>query len=75
MSTSRRTGPPGPVTKADIEQKLRTVAGGVEESIASRRQKIIAAGVAAAVLMLMISFILGRRVGKAKSAIIEVRRY
>jgi hypothetical protein len=75
MSTSRRTGSPGPVTKADIEQKLRTVAGGVEESIASRRQKIIAGGVAAAVLLLMISYLLGRRVGKAKSAVIEVRRY
>ena len=74
MSAEQRT-PSGKVTKADIEQKLRTVAGGVEESIASRRQKIIAGGVAAAVLLLMISYLLGRRVGKAKSAVIEVRRY
>ena len=74
MSAARGT-PPGRVTRDDIEQKLRTVVGGVEESIASRRQKIIAAGVAAAVLLLMISFLLGRRVGKSKSAVIEVRRY
>ena len=43
------TRPPQPrraVTKGDIEQKLRDLAGGVEESIASRRQKIIAGGVA-----------------------------
>jgi len=74
MSAERRT-PPAKVTKADIERRLRTVAGGVEESIASRRQKIIAGGVAAGVLLLMISYLLGRRVGRAKSAVIEVRRY
>jgi hypothetical protein len=73
--TASRQSPSGKVTKADIEQKLRTVVGGVEESIASRRQKIIAGGVAAAVLLLLISYLLGRRVGKAKSAVIEVRRY
>jgi hypothetical protein len=67
--------PPGRITKQDIEQRLRAVQGGVEESIASRRQKIIAGGVAVAVLTLIISYLIGRRVGRAKSAIIEVRRF
>jgi hypothetical protein len=74
MSASRTT-PPGRVTKADVEQKLRTMVGGVEESIASRRQIIIAGGVAVTVLVLIISFLLGRRVGRSKSAVIEVRRF
>jgi hypothetical protein len=67
--------PPGRITKSDIEAKLRAVQGGVEESIASRRQKIIAGGVAVAVLLLLISYLLGRRVGRSKSAVIEVKRF
>jgi membrane protein DedA with SNARE-associated domain len=36
---------------------------------------IIAGGVAVAVLTLIISYLLGRRVGRSKSAVIEVRRF
>jgi hypothetical protein len=74
MRAPRHT-PPGRITKHDIEQRLRAVQGGVEESIASRRQKIIAAGVAAAVLTLMISYLLGKRVGRSKSTVVEIRRF
>jgi hypothetical protein len=74
MRASRNI-PPGRITKQDIEQRLRAVQGGVEESIASRRQMIIAGGVAVAVLTLIISYLLGRRVGRSKSAVIEVRRF
>ena len=74
MRAQRHT-PPGRITKHDIEQRLRAVQGGVEESIASRRQKIIAAGVAAAVLTLMISYLLGKRVGRSKSTVVEIRRF
>jgi hypothetical protein len=66
--------PSGRITKGDIEAKLRAVQGGVEESIQSRRQKIIAGGVAAAVLMLIITFLLGKRAGRAKNTIVEIRR-
>ena len=67
--------PPGRITKRDIEDRLRTVAGGVEESIQTRRQKIIAGGVAVAVLMLLISYLIGRRVGRSKSTVVEIRRF
>jgi hypothetical protein len=65
----------GRVTKHDIEDKLRALQGGVEESIQSRRQKLIAAGVAVAVLTLLISFLLGKRAGRHTSTVVEIRRY
>jgi hypothetical protein len=67
--------PPGRITKRDIEEKLRAVQGGVEESIQSRRQKLIAGGIAVAVLTLVISFLLGKRAGRSKNAVVEIRRF
>jgi hypothetical protein len=67
--------PPGRITKHDIEDKLRAVQGGVEESIQSRRQQIIAGGIAAAVLTLIIVFLLGKRVGSSKNTVVEIRRF
>jgi hypothetical protein len=70
MSVAR----PEKVTKADIEAKLRKLQGGVEEQVMSQRQKIIGAGVAVAVLALLISYLLGRRRGKRKTTVVEIRR-
>jgi hypothetical protein len=67
--------PPGRISKNDIEDKLRALQGGVEESIQSRRQKLIAGGIAVAVLTLLIAYVLGRRVGRRKTAVVEIRRF
>jgi hypothetical protein len=74
MSAPQRVTP-GRITKQDIEAKLRAVQGGVEESIRSRRQKIIAGGIGGAVLMLIIVFLLGRRAGRSKNTVVEIRRF
>jgi hypothetical protein len=71
MSTPTR----GKVTKADIEQKLRNLQGDVEDKIASQRQKIIGAVVAVGVLTMIIAFLLGRRSGKKKNTVVEIRRF
>ena len=65
----------GKVTKADIEQKLRNLQGDVEEKIASQRQKIIGAAIAAGVLTILLVFLLGRRSGKKKNTVVEIRRF
>ena len=65
----------GKVTKADIEQKLRDLQGGVESKIASQRQKIIGAAVAVGVLTIVVTFLLGRRSGKKKNTVVEIRRF
>jgi hypothetical protein len=65
----------GNITKADIEQKLRNLQGDVEGKIASQRQKIIGAAVALGVLTILLTFFLGRRSGKKKNTVVEIRRF
>jgi len=65
----------GKVTKADIEQKFRNLQGDVEEKIASQRQKIIGGAVAVLVLTILIAFLLGKRSGKKKNTVVEIRRF
>ena len=74
MSTSTSTSP-GRVTKADIEAKLRRLQGDVEEKVTSNRQKIVTAVAVAAVVTVSLAYLLGRRAGRKRSAIVEIRRY
>jgi hypothetical protein len=69
------TRPTGTVSKADIEQKLRKLQGDVEQKIVSQRQKIIGAVAAAGVLTVVLAFLLGRRTGKKKNTVVEIRRF
>jgi hypothetical protein len=62
------------VTKADVEAKLRKLQGDVEGKVMSQRQKIIGAGIAAAVMALFIAYLLGKRRGKRKTTVVEIRR-
>jgi hypothetical protein len=65
----------GKISKSDIEQRLRNLQGGVEERITSQRQKIVTAVIAAAVLTVLLSFLLGRRAGRKKNTVVEIRRF
>jgi len=71
MSTPTR----GKVTKADIEQKLRNLQGDVEGKIASQRHKIIGAAAAVGALTIILAFLLGRRAGKKRNTVVEIRRF
>ena len=65
----------GKISRADIEQKLRNLQGDVEAKIVSQRQKVIAAVAAVGALTIIITFLLGRRTGKKKNTIVEIRRF
>jgi len=67
--------PAGRVTKSDIEQRLRNLQGGVEESVTSQRQKILTALAVVGVVTVMVAFFLGRRSGRKKNAVVEIRRF
>jgi len=68
------TAPSGPITPADIKNKLGDIQGEAQEQVESAKNQILAVGVVVAVLMLLAAFLLGRRGGKRTSAVIEVRR-
>jgi len=66
--------PQTPVTRADIEAKLAEIRGVADDTteVASEAAKtgLVVAGVA----VVVIAFLLGRRRGRKKSTIVEVRR-
>jgi len=70
------TSPPGGgrITRADIEGKLREMRGEVEETAEAAKTPIlaIAGGVAAAIVI--VAFLFGKRRGRRKSTVVEIRR-
>lgn len=68
------TGTEAPVTRADIEGKLRQIRGEAEEASTAARPYVAAVAVVAAVVVLGVAYVLGRRRGTKLSTVVEVRR-
>lgn len=64
----------GRVTRDDIEAKLRELQGGAQEQVASARSTLIAVGGVLAIILLVVVFLLGRRAGKQRTTIVEIKR-
>jgi hypothetical protein len=64
----------GRITRGDIEAKLRQMRGEVDKTAEAAKVPImaVAGGVAAAVVVL--AFLLGKRRGRRKSTVVEIRR-
>lgn len=63
-----------PITRADIQAKLNEIKGEVDETTDTAKPYALAAGVGAVVLVITLAYVLGRRKGKKKTTIVEVRR-
>jgi hypothetical protein len=62
------------ITRDDIEAKFRELQGGAHDQAASAKGTLLAAGGVVAVILVLIVFLLGRRAGKQRSTIVEIRR-
>jgi hypothetical protein len=62
------------ITRDDLEQRFSALQGNIKDSVASRKQKIITSAGVAAVVLLLVVFLLGKRSGKRKSTWVEIRR-
>jgi hypothetical protein len=65
---------PAQVSRDDIEQSLRALHTGVTERVESTKGKLVAGATAVAVVVLVVTFMLGIRKGKRRSTIVEIRR-
>ncbi|MDQ3570564.1 MAG: hypothetical protein M3396_08085 [Actinomycetota bacterium] len=63
-----------PVTRADIESKLREIKDDVETTTTTAKPYVAVAVAVAAVTLVGIAFVLGRRRGTKLSTVVEVRR-
>jgi hypothetical protein len=62
------------ITRDDIESKLREIRGEVEDVGNASKGYVLVAGVVALTALVAGAYLLGRRKGKRRSTIVEVRR-
>ena len=75
MTTPGSLGPADErITRDDIEQSLRAIQTGVEGKVRSKKTRIIQGASLGAVLLILLVFVLGRRAGRKRTTIVEIRR-
>jgi hypothetical protein len=65
---------PKTITRDDIESKLRELQGEVDTNLESARTVGLAAGIGVAILLVLVAYMLGRRRGKKRLTVLEIRR-
>jgi hypothetical protein len=63
-----------PIGRQDLEAKFRELQGDVEDTAQSARSTLVTVGAVVAVGVVAVAFLIGRRKGRRRSTIVEVRR-
>jgi hypothetical protein len=63
-----------PITRDQIEAKFRELTGEVTDEVQETRSQAVTVGLAVAVALVAVVFLIGRRNGRRRSAVVEVRR-
>jgi hypothetical protein len=62
------------ISRDDLEAKLRALQGDVVNKVEDRKQTILTAASTAGVVLLIVFYLLGRRAGRKKTTLVEIRR-
>ena len=62
------------ITRNDLESKFRAFQGEVQDKVDDKKQTLIAAGAGVGMFLMIVFFLLGRRSGKKKTTLVEIRR-
>ena len=62
------------ITRGDLEAKLREVSGDVGDTVEAVKPQVFGGAAAGLLLALVVAYLLGRRRGRKRSAIVEIRR-
>ena len=68
------SGPAGSITPEDIRAKVQELAGGVQDQVQAKIPLVRYVAIGGAVVVLVAAFMLGRRSGRRRSTIVEIRR-
>lgn len=63
-----------PISKDDIEAKFREIKTEVDAVTNQAKSKAIPAAAIGGILALLLIYLLGRRIGSKRSAVVEIRR-
>jgi hypothetical protein len=72
MAASR--APQDRISRDDLEDMFRQLEGGAREQVESARSTVVTGGIVAAVLLLLLAYVLGARKGRKRSTVVEIRR-
>jgi hypothetical protein len=67
-------GQRGPITRDDLETKIRELTGDVSSTVETARGIGVAVAVGAGVLFVVTAYWLGRRKGRKRKTVLEIRR-
>jgi hypothetical protein len=62
------------ITRDQLEDKFRELEGGARDQAESARSTVVTAGAVAALILLLLAFLLGSRKGRKRSTVVEIRR-
>ena len=62
------------ITRADIEGKLREIKGEVDSGVDRAKIPVLAIGVVTVIGIVGVAYLMGRRRGKKRTTLVEVRR-
>lgn len=62
------------ITPQDIENKLKALQGDVQGKVDDKKSTIASMAAGGGFVLLLIVFLLGKRSGKRRSAVVEIRR-
>ena len=71
MSTSQSQSR---ISREDIESKLRVLQGDVQGKVDDRRSTLLAVAGGVGVVLVVAFYLMGRRSGKRRSTVVEIRR-
>jgi len=74
MSTKPAVVPDRKITRGDIEAKLRELQGDVNERTEAAKVPALAVAVGVVVLSIAAAYLMGRRKGKRRQTVLEIRR-
>lgn len=62
------------ITKADLETKFQELQDDLQGRASDKKQSIIAAASLASAVVVLIAYLLGRRGGRKRRSVVEIRR-
>jgi hypothetical protein len=62
------------ITRDDLEAKLRQVVGEVDDRVDDARPNIVAGALVVLAVVAVLAYFFGRRSGRVRSAVVEIRR-
>ena len=62
------------ISRADLEAKFREVQDGLQGKLQEKKASILGAVAVAGVVLVVVFFLLGRRSGRKKTTLVEIRR-